>query len=208
MNAPPISDWYRKATSKSQSLQMDLDNYDDSGRINRHNESIREQTRDAVDPVYSRLSVSPSSSDHEDDSRSRLPLASTDGIVHARAQSRLFDGCIDEEVILDKGRLRTVAFSSVDGETAAVRDRITVQLERRNTSISQHSLSSMVIEACPWQVAMAAEIMLRRDTLLISATGSGKSMCFCLPLIADTTASVLVISPLLALMDDQVGLFI
>jgi ATP-dependent helicase YprA (DUF1998 family) len=122
------------------------------------------------------------------------------------SQPQLFEGCIDDDLIRDKGRLRTVAFSNVDGVTAAVRDRISVELERRNASISQYGVAGMRIEARLWQMAVAAEIMLRRDTLLITATGSGKSMCFFLLLIADTTASVLVISPLLALMDDQVGL--
>jgi hypothetical protein len=171
------------------------------------NESILEDTLVDDDRVNFSLSP-PSSSESEYDTPTPLPLDSNDGTVNDHIQRQLFDGCVDEQIILDKGRLRTVAFSSVDGETAAVRDRITVQLERRNAHLIHHGVSSMRIEARVWQVAVAAEILLKRDTLVITATGSGKTMCFLLLLIADATASVLVVSPLLGLMDDQVGLAI
>lgn len=57
----------------------------------------------------------------------------------------------------------------------------------------------------PWQVSVSSEILCHRDTMAITATGSGKIFSYILPLIVNPSAIVLVVSPLLALMEDQVN---
>lgn len=116
-----------------------------------------------------------------------------------------YDGCVDALVVKDKGRLRTVPFSNVDIETSAIRHRISTVINRRNAHLSANDVSGTVIECRPWQVATTAKLLLGRDTMVVTATGGGKTMFFFMPLLVDTTVSVLVISPLLALMDDQVS---
>lgn len=54
-----------------------------------------------------------------------------------------------------------------------------------------------------YQAESIAAVRDGRDVILILATGGGKSLCFQLPAVAGT-GWVLVISPLIALMDDQV----
>jgi hypothetical protein len=115
----------------------------------------------------------------------------------------LVDGCLDAVLIRDKGRLRTIAFTDADADAVAMRDKIGNALTQRARVVPQNG-DNRAIDARPWQIATAAEILLGRDTLVVTATGSGKTMCFFLALLADVRASVLVISPLLALMDDQV----
>lgn len=48
--------------------------------------------------------------------------------------------------------------------------------------------------------------LLGRDSFVLMSTGSGKSLCYCLPpLVAEDIALTVVISPLIALMEDQVA---
>ena len=46
--------------------------------------------------------------------------------------------------------------------------------------------------------------LMRRDSLIIQPTGSGKSLCFCIPPLHDGKTAV-VISPTISLMTDQVN---
>lgn len=64
-----------------------------------------------------------------------------------------------------------------------------------------------VFDASPfdWQLDAAIAILEGRDVVLDVGTGSGKTMCFSLPLLVDETDIALIISPLSALMIDQVG---
>lgn len=56
----------------------------------------------------------------------------------------------------------------------------------------------------PHQEAVCQDVLAGRDVLLVMPTGAGKSLCYQLPgLVREGT--VLVISPLIALMEDQVG---
>jgi superfamily II DNA/RNA helicase len=55
-----------------------------------------------------------------------------------------------------------------------------------------------------FQIDAAAEVMAGRDVMVSTATGSGKTMCFQIPVITKQSKIVLVICPLLSLMDDQV----
>src|SRR6516164_9147088 len=56
----------------------------------------------------------------------------------------------------------------------------------------------------PNQEAVCRAAIQGRDVLLVMPTGSGKSLCYQLPGLA-RGGTTLVISPLIALMDDQVG---
>jgi hypothetical protein len=140
-----------------------------------------------------------SPSDDEDDSSSD----STDLGVSPRAL--FIDGCIDTAQTIDKGRLRTVAMTAIDDDTAQARQLIEECLIQRNHAARVAGNERLVLQSRPWQVATAAEIILGRDTMVITATGSGKTMCFLLPLFA-LEGIIIVISPLLALMEDQVRL--
>jgi len=55
----------------------------------------------------------------------------------------------------------------------------------------------------PGQEAVVASLLAGRDTLAVMPTGAGKSLCFQLPAVVDGGLTV-VVSPLIALMDDQV----
>jgi ATP-dependent DNA helicase RecQ len=64
------------------------------------------------------------------------------------------------------------------------------------------------------QVQVVEQFLLGRDVFVSLPTGGGKSLCYgCLPIVFDTLRQVkqqsivLVISPLNALMEDQVGRF-
>ncbi len=56
----------------------------------------------------------------------------------------------------------------------------------------------------PGQEEALGHILAGRHTLLVMPTGSGKSLCYQLPAVLDGAGLVLVISPLIALMQDQV----
>ena len=55
----------------------------------------------------------------------------------------------------------------------------------------------------PGQEAVVASLLTGRDTLAVMPTGAGKSLCFQLPALVEGGLTI-VISPLIALMDDQV----
>ncbi|TFK53748.1 hypothetical protein OE88DRAFT_1276788 [Heliocybe sulcata] len=57
----------------------------------------------------------------------------------------------------------------------------------------------------PWQLKIAAAILKGEDMIVDAGTGSGKTLCFSLPLLQDETDIGLVVSPLTALMVDQVS---
>jgi len=56
----------------------------------------------------------------------------------------------------------------------------------------------------PYQEAVCRTVTGGRDALLVMPTGAGKSLCYQLPGIA-RAGTTLVISPLIALMEDQVA---
>lgn len=59
-------------------------------------------------------------------------------------------------------------------------------------------------EARDWQIDVTEAMLLGLDSVLIAGTGSGKTMPFMLTLKYDHQATVLVVSPLKILQDDQV----
>jgi len=100
------------------------------------------------------------------------------------------------------GRLRTVAMASTDDLTLAARESIHRAVLQKNEA-SRINPNRIEVQQRTWQIAAAAEILCGRDTYMVTATGSGKTMCFQLALFT-RPGSIIVISPLLALMDDQV----
>ncbi len=56
----------------------------------------------------------------------------------------------------------------------------------------------------PGQADVIAAVLARRDTLAVMPTGGGKSVCYQVPALLDARGLTLVVSPLLALMKDQV----
>ena len=55
-----------------------------------------------------------------------------------------------------------------------------------------------------WQLEIAVAILCGEDVIIDVRTGSRKTLCFSLPLILNDTDMVLTVSPLTALMIDQV----
>ena len=55
-----------------------------------------------------------------------------------------------------------------------------------------------------WQVAAVQQLLQHRDVFVVTGTGSGKSLCYQLVLIAAPGKSVLAIFSLISLMTDQV----
>jgi len=79
-----------------------------------------------------------------------------------------------------------------------------------NPSPSPHDLTTLLLRVfgfttfLPNQEAVCRAVIDGRDVLLVMPTGSGKSLCYQLPAIA-RGGTTLVISPLIALMEDQVA---
>lgn len=119
------------------------------------------------------------------------------------------DGCVDARIRIDKGRLRTVKMT-IDRQDL---DGVTMDNQRK---LIQHALDEYnalrveqklpALQARPWQIAVAAELKSGSDIMVATGTGSGKTISYLLPLLADPSATILVVSPLLSLMEDQVSL--
>ena len=56
----------------------------------------------------------------------------------------------------------------------------------------------------PGQAEVISAVLAKRDTLAVMPTGGGKSVCYQVPALLRTDGLTLVVSPLLALMKDQV----
>ena len=56
----------------------------------------------------------------------------------------------------------------------------------------------------PLQKEIIGDVLDKRDVLAVMPTGSGKSLCFQIPALVHETQTTIVVSPLIALMKDQV----
>jgi len=56
-----------------------------------------------------------------------------------------------------------------------------------------------------WQLEIAKAVLCGEDVIIDVGTGSGKTLCFSLPLMLHDTDMILTVSPLTALMIDQVS---
>jgi superfamily II RNA helicase len=103
--------------------------------------------------------------------------------------------------VVDGGRLKHVDLSEPASNPAVCQMRSSVldAFEHRNQILRlgfQHKI---------WQIAAASELLLGRDVMVVTGTGSGKSMCYLLTVMAKLDGIVMVLSPLLSLMEDQVN---
>ena len=83
-----------------------------------------------------------------------------------------------------------------------------------NAAVPGNISKDSVLEKCtevfgiqqfrPGQFECIARIVHEQSTLLILPTGSGKSLCYMVPLLLDTEGMAIVVSPMISLMEDQV----
>ena len=90
---------------------------------------------------------------------------------------------------------RDKAAEDHDYDSVSTRNQLTVAFERRFN-----------VPPYPWQLDVTEAMLVGLDSLSIAGTGSGKTIPFFLPLMADRTKQMVVISPLKILQDDQVRL--
>jgi Superfamily II DNA helicase len=72
-------------------------------------------------------------------------------------------------------------------------------------NLAAQALSILGVKPFTWQLKITAAILRGEDVIVDVGTGSGKTLCFSLPLLLHDTDIVMVVSPLTALMIDQVG---
>ncbi|KAI1783590.1 P-loop containing nucleoside triphosphate hydrolase protein [Ganoderma leucocontextum] len=71
-------------------------------------------------------------------------------------------------------------------------------------ALSARCVRALGVHPFDWQLKAAATILAGEDLILDVGTGSGKTLCFALPILQDTRDIALVVSPLSALMVNQV----
>jgi len=70
--------------------------------------------------------------------------------------------------------------------------------------LAERALAVLRQKPFPWQLEIAEAILWGEDVIIDVGTGSGKTLCFALPLLTNETDMVIVVSLLTALMVDQV----
>ena len=109
-------------------------------------------------------------------------------------------GWFDESGVVDEQDEKSTPINENGGAELATPVRNPIQADLP-TLLKRHFGFA---EFRPYQREIIESVLLRRDTLVIMSTGAGKSLCFQLPAIAFPGLTV-VISPLIALMQDQVA---
>ena len=86
------------------------------------------------------------------------------------------------------------------------RERTTPVAEPPHLAAARHVLRDVFgySEFRPGQGEVISAVLERRDTLAVMPTGGGKSICYQVPALLENEGITLVVSPLLALMKDQV----
>jgi len=72
--------------------------------------------------------------------------------------------------------------------------------------LTSHAETILGVKPYVFQLEIAAAVLRGEDVILDVGTGSGKSLCFALPFLLHDTDITMVVSPLNALMIDQVSL--
>lgn len=85
-------------------------------------------------------------------------------------------------------------------EIGSLRDKIANAIRRTAT------IRELPIVAREWQVEMAAGMLEKKDGLCITKTGDGKTYCFLVAAMYNPSLIFIVVSPLISLMKDQVGI--
>ena len=93
-------------------------------------------------------------------------------------------------------------------KTSLARRQEGLQEVRSGASNGNSSAARKNILPRDWQLSAAHELLGRRDSFVVTGTGSGKSLCYQLALIASPGKSILAIFPLISLMTDQVTAFL
>lgn len=73
--------------------------------------------------------------------------------------------------------------------------------------LSEKAYQVLGIRPFRWQLEAAMAILCGKDVVLDVGTGCGKSLCFVLPLLLNETDIGITVTPLTALMLDQVRIF-
>ncbi len=73
----------------------------------------------------------------------------------------------------------------------------------RRADLSKTFCDRVGFDPYSWQLDATESILLGLDTIVIAGTGSGKTMPFVMPLLADKEKMAIVISPLKILQDDH-----
>src|SRR5437588_2612198 len=98
---------------------------------------------------------------------------------------------------------RVYSVSAIQQNDPAMMLKITSALAKRQDGSSNH-LNHIVLPR-EWQISAAAELINKRDVIVVTATGSGTSLCYQLALVCSPDKTILGIFPLLSLMTDQVS---
>lgn len=86
----------------------------------------------------------------------------------------------------------------------ALKDRKYQSSTTRATLLSEFSARNDGMSAYPWQIDVAEALLLGLDCTVVAGTGAGKTMPFVMPLFVESEKTVIIISPLNALEEDQV----
>jgi DNA topoisomerase-3 len=125
-------------------------------------------------------------------------------IQHGEAQLDPFLERISEYVRSVVGRVSQTTPPPAQSEATVARDAPAIKAIPSNASLGQLLKDVFGFSSFrPNQEAVCQAVTAGEDALLVMPTGSGKSLCYQLPGLA-RGGTTLVISPLIALMDDQV----
>jgi ATP-dependent DNA helicase RecQ len=89
-------------------------------------------------------------------------------------------------------------------DALSLSDAISVPIEERQRLENAVRTHFGHLDLLPGQAETLAAALCNQDVLTVLPTGGGKSLCYQLPALLDTAGTTVVISPLIALMKDQV----